>query len=125
MNDNHIFHKLEDLNYSIGILKEEYLSYIKDKEYSIDSRWNVFCEAPDAMKENATDNVHFFSLPDDFIRYDMPRHAFRRALVSVYDIVNCVDDYNDFELNESRLIDVNALKEEILSMNIGSFVFDW
>ena len=119
----HILHKLIELNFTISCLKTEYLKYIHDKEYPIGSRWDVYCTAPSDMKVHQSWYADFKSLPNNFIGYNMPVHTEKHGLTEIMYLLDRVKFWN-LTKNQIDLIHIDALKEEILEMNIKSFEFD-
>ena len=123
---DHILYKLQDLKSHMKSLNSEYLAYIFDKDYSIESRWDVYLAAPHEMKKHKSYIEHFKSLPDDFIGYDMPYYVEKYQTVNIIRLIERVLEYNDnFDENQGKLINIDMLKDEILQKNIGSFEFDW
>lgn len=92
--------------------------YYKNKAFPLKDRWNVFCSAPHDTK-NHESYVHHFpsqfeSIVDKYVS-DLERHR----VMHLNDFVEWVEECEDFP----ELID--ELKEYVLSINLGSFCYDW
>ncbi len=103
-------------------------SYLKDTNIPLDRRWELFVSLPEYLKNHEPYIWRSEVLPEDFIMYDGDYSAERYQTVKTVDIVEHVfggkwDWKNDVNINYN--IDINALKEEILAINLGSFVCDW
>ena len=109
-------------------LKQELEQYITDKSVSLEDRWDLWISAPSTLKIVEPWIVHFKSLPEHFIMYDGELHAERYQTIYTYEIIDKLEegDWNSVEqVSIPYDIDIDAVKEEILSHNLGSFVYDW
>ena len=95
--------------------------YIKDTSIPLEERWEVWVEAPMALKGTDTCCTNTFKgLPEDYIGYGFPFSVERYQTSSTLELLECV------ECNGNNLaIDIVALKEDILARNLGSFTYDW
>lgn len=112
-------------------LRQLFESYIADTEVPLEERWKAFVDAPDDLKLKDSGTDMFDALPDDFVMYDGPVHADRHEVISTKRIVERIideqqhPDVPDQHKEEFMSVDVDALKEEILLKNMGSFEYDW
>lgn len=133
---NKMLMNINRINDAIAELKEEFKLFIVDKDIPLTERWNTFVAGNDALKDFDSCIYNFESLPEDFIGYDCTIHAERHETISTKDIVERIQEiadevaecgdpdgyYKDFVEGN---INIDALKEEILAANLGSFEYDW
>ncbi len=130
---NASYQKLSDL---IEAEKATFAKVISDKTYSLEDRWATFVNAPDFLKNHECFAHEFKALDRDDICYEGRLvHCERYSKVTwdrvVTGILECGDFYKTDEDYESgnlcqEGIDIyNAVREEILENNIGSFEYDW
>ena len=94
--------------------------YIKDTSIPLEERWEVWVEAPMALKGTDTCTSTFKGLPEGYIGCDLAFSVERYQTRSTLELVECV------ECKDNNLaIDIVALKEDILARNLGSFTYDW
>lgn len=112
---------------------------IQDKTIPLEVRWDLFLKAPTEMKGYMSYYADFDSLPEDTIGYDMPYNVERYQTVYTKELVEWYEDelYNSgkydakYATNSKVTLDqedqakLNALKEEILSLNLWSYTYDW
>lgn len=111
-------------------LKSELEQLITNPNIPLDVRWDVWVKASSALK-NSKRGIHSFSsLPEDFIMYEI--HAERYETISTLRIIErvqegdyCPETGEAVSYEVSMGITINAVKEEILSKNLGSFTYDW
>lgn len=108
-------------------LKETYRNFISDKTVPLEDRWILFKIAPHDWKEHSR-WVEYFSfeklLPEKEINWYDDFGYERCQSVDMYILIE--DYFSDFveDLPNKEEI-ITTAKEEILSKNIGSFIFDW
>lgn len=105
-------------------LKKQLLTFIQDKTIPLDERFAVWQAAPVTMKEHKTFTESFAGLPDDYVMYDGHVHADRHKTIKISDILEAAEgSYGE----ESQLSPENLIlfKEDVLTKNINSFVYDW
>lgn len=128
--------KIKQINQDIEAVKQEYINYIHDESIPLSERWETFLLAPSSMKEFSSFTPSFMSLPEDFIMYEGPYHmdkgetaTTKRMVESIEEKIEEVKDENSFYeehvIEAIKKVDIIALKEEILAMNLGSFCYDW
>ncbi len=124
--------EIHEINRKIAELKPAFEAYIKNQDYPLDERWSAFCQANDTLKNHMSYVQRFNSLGDTnhgdrAIGYDCwLRHVERYELVDIKDIIESAECYNEERDDpDMRVVDVDALKEEILSRNLGSYEYDW
>lgn len=112
-------------------LRQLFESYIADASVSLEERWEAFKQAPNDLKLKDSGTDMFDALPDDFVMYDGPIHADRYSVISTkYIVERIIDeqqhpDVPDRHKEDYMSVNVDALKEEILLKNLGSFEYDW
>lgn len=93
--------------------------YIKDTSIPLEERWEVWVEAPMALKDTDTCASTFKGLPENYIGRDFTFIIEWYQTRSTLDLLECA------ECDENNLaIDIVALKEDILARNLGSFTYD-
>jgi len=101
-------------------VKKALETYITDSGIDLDTRWLLFCDAPNSVKNAGTWIVVFYweqkhgkiNWYDDF-GYDT------YATINMQRVINSMED------QEYSLEKINDMKEEILSRNLDSFVNAW
>lgn len=118
--------QITQFNTQIAALKDIFATYVKDTRLPLSERWDAFATANDALKNHSTYGPSFDCLPDDFIMYGGSIDMDRYQTMGTYDLVEQIEEGRDCDDHEDfHKVDVNALKEEILAANIGSFTYDW
>lgn len=132
-----ISEKFIDLQNKIQSIKEEYIKYITNKDIPLEERWSTFINAPQELKEHDTYGPKFKNIPNDFVMYEGPIHADRGYTINIKDMFEEIEEVLSeiksgtyepiykWHIKSYEKLDVNALKEEILEKNIGSFDYDW
>lgn len=112
-------------------LKSELEQLITNQSIPLDIRWDVWVKASPALKNSEWGSHSISALPEDFIAYDGEIHTERYETVSTMGIIEklqeggyCPETEEPVPYEVSHGIDINAVKEEILSKNLGSFVYD-
>lgn len=108
--------------------KNSFVEVIENKDIPLDVRWDLWVSAPSEMKERQRWIVHFKNLPDDLIGIDGPIWAERRETVYCADIIDRLLEENEYLRIDTDLIskiNIDALREEILEMNLECFDYDW
>ncbi len=128
----HIANKINDLNCYIESFREEFTSFIQDKDIPLEKRWKVFADAPSDLKNHDTSLVRFNCLGQDDIGYEgRVCHLERYQTVTTNQLVENYMDYlfcrRDYSLDTQlwEFPEIALLMEEILAMNLGSFTYDW
>jgi hypothetical protein len=128
--------RIEKINQDIEMVKSDYLKFIHDESIPLSERWETFLLAPSAMKETSVYTPSFISLPEDFIMYEGPYHmdkgettTTKRMIENIEEKIQEVKDedsfYEEHVIEAIKKVDIIALKEEILAMNLDSFCYDW
>ena len=109
-------------------LKDSYLEFIKNKQFSLKKRWEVFCEAPKSFKEH-DGWMHHFDIEKkvgEMSWFDGPFYYDRRMDIKTESIIERLYDHLDDE-EPTRWTEelIQELQEEILEKNLGSFTLDW
>lgn len=119
--------------------KPEFEAYISNKTIPLELRWNLWEEAPECLKNTSgdIDSLRFESFrlfgvnPDDAIGYEGEiYHAERYRTVYVEYILDALYEHEASapdcvlagSVDSSAIV---AFKEEVLSKNIYSAVYDW
>lgn len=122
-------------DYKKSVLKEEYLKFIKDENISLALRWEIFRLAPYYWKEIGRNLPSFKSeellTNSEIFWYD-------DFCIERNQTVDCADwltkaeaglnsDYYKDKLTKNGWVlgVIDAFKREILSKNLGFFVYDW
>lgn len=133
------------MNATVAAVKNDFEKFIVDQSIPLDERWQLWEDAPHELKDHQSWIVHFKNLHDDAVGYDgLIRHAERHETVHIDDLMEsieeCFDEYSEgppegsdehharWYRNKQKVFeefDLNALKEEILAMNLASFEYDW
>lgn len=127
--------KIEAQKAEVQALKDAFCQIIKDPTYPLEQRWQLFKNAPGEYRNHsswywnskALGGVSWF---DDFY-YEKYQTVHSVSLVErVEDALNTRDkDHSLIWLERIFRDDIpentDAIKEEILSLNLGSWVFDW
>ncbi len=119
--------EIHEINRKIAELKLAFEAYIKNQDYPLDERWSAFCQANDALKNHFSSYHDFMCMDNGAIKYDgWLLHVERNETVHTEFIVELAESYNEERYDpDMRVVDVDALKEEILSLNLGSYEYDW
>lgn len=118
-------------------LKPEFEAYITDLSVDLETRWQVWLDAPISLKN--TDGWisagRLNALPEDYVSYDGPHYAERYQDVNMSYVVDTFSEWfeeyeaNSLEFLEDREITqeeaIDALCEEILAKNLHSYSYDW
>lgn len=108
--------EIQKINSDIKRIKSFFESQIRDRSISLDSRWALFCFAPDYFSEKS-DKLPEFSCQDSEIINKIGKITFVGD-VNTVDIVNLISESTDC----IRL--TNSVKERFLECNIKSVNFD-
>jgi len=100
---------------------QHFALYIKNEHINLDERWTVFKAAPGSLQVHDTSVCHFaweqthgeISWYDDFYKD-------KYALVNMVEIVEHMEEEDKYSIAQ-----VDDMKAEILSKNLGSFEYDW
>lgn len=114
---------ITNINKLITDAKPKFAQYISDVSIPLSTRWELFVIANEGLKDTRLCVVYFKNLPEDFIMYDGQIHAERREYIDSITIIEQTEEAKEYSRYEN--IDVNALKEEILAMNLAGFTYDW
>jgi hypothetical protein len=128
-----IHQQLQAIKDKIDALKPEFVIYIKDQSVPLIERWDAFVLADSRLKEHNNYGPGFASLDREIVGHDrvihMVRESTKDTCVLVDDIMNKqlnLDEIrSDYDANLLEKVDIDALKEEILAANCGSFTFDF
>jgi hypothetical protein len=118
----------------IAIAKENLVLVLADKDLPLEERWELFVNSPDMLKNHRSDIVHFKCI-DKGGYFDWQQGTFnyeRYETVNLVDVIHRLEHSGDYFLKKKPgkefLADpkfIEEFKEEILSMNLASFVYDW
>ncbi len=115
----------------VNIAKAQFAETIKDKQIPLEERWKLFEETPLYIKGFEPWVERFIFSGEQIAFYD-DFDVEKGSTVDLHDIVQTLTEqlshdghYNPIELTEANILDLDALKEDILQRNIGSFVYDW
>lgn len=128
LNKMNLKQKFDIYNSDTLSLKQELEQYITDRNIALEDRWDVWVDAPSALKNHESYIIHLKSLPEDFIMYEGEYPVERHQTVNTSDIIECIKEGSWDRVTGNPVpynIDINAVKEEIISLNLGSFVYDW
>lgn len=107
---------------------EEYQQYIVDTSIPLNDRWDVFSAAPDEWKNQDSFIPHFSfekKIPN-FSWYDV-FYKERYQTIYLSDIIEGLESNLDWHMKKFSWTQdlVDEWKEEVLAMNLGSFIYDW
>lgn len=118
---------------------------LQDKTIPLEVRWDLFIKAPYELHDHMSYYAKFNSLPEDTIGYSMEYHVERYQTVLTTDLVDWYEEslfdtdkytcrfknpstqewIDGIRLEQEDQAKLNALKEEILSLNLWSYTYDW
>lgn len=136
---------VEQMTATVKAVKHDFEAFIMDQSIPLEERWDVWEDAPVELKNHQSWIVRFKNLHDDAIGYDgLIRHAERHETVHIDDLMcsieECQAEYAEGEPDGTcewslrwykgkqkvfEDFNMDALKEEILAMNLTSFEYDW
>ena len=125
---NEIESKIELARSITESAKKLFVEVIENKDIPLETRWNLWVNAPSEMKERQGWIVHFKNLPNNLIGVDGPIWAERRETIYCADIVDRLlaeNEYHSDADDQISRININSLKEEILESNLECFDYDW
>lgn len=122
---NEIESNIELARSIVKAAKRSFVDAIKNKNIPLETRWDLWVTAPSEMKERQGWVVHFKNLPDDLISIDGPIWAERRETIYCADIIDRLCEESECNTRYANVVDINALKEEILKLNLECFDYDW
>ena len=95
-------------------------AFITNKEIPLETRWGLWVKSPVEMKNVDRWCHEFECLPGYFFEDDQPYHLEKHETVECSLLVEMLME----DLAE-HVVDIVALKEEILTKNLHSFTWDW
>ena len=127
----------KDLNKLLSSYNESFLSAKKKgidlleklstSELPLDEKWKFYKNLDESLAHDCW-VVHFDSIDDKFTFYD-DFNVDKYQTVGMVEIVEKVEeeqkDDSKWRNEKMDLIDLDALKEEILKMKLTSFTYDW
>lgn len=127
---------MQRLHAKLESIKPNFAVYIQNKDISLEERWAVFALAPSELKTHELYGPTFRSIHSDFIMYDGPVHMDRGQTMTTLDLIDSIEtSLKDIEedmycgrkwaQDMLEVVDINALKEEIMAKNLHSFDYDW
>lgn len=128
-----IYEQLQAIKNQNDALKPEFILYIKDQSIPLSTRWEAFVLADSRLKEHKDYGPGFIQLDRDIVGQDcvihMARESTKNTCVLVEQIMdkllNIDDVRSEYDIHMLESVDIDALKEEILASNCGSFTFDF
>jgi hypothetical protein len=119
--------RVENLNKQIEAIRDEFAQYIADQSVDLDTRWQVFMDAPANLRGCSSWIVRFKGLPENFVGYAGPVWAERHQTVDVSYIMDVLSEIEESDVDPEDLdkIDITAFKKDVLSRNLYSFKYDW
>lgn len=105
--------------------KAEFSEYIKDKNIPLKERWKLFKKAPDYLKKHESWIMNFDAeslLEDGEIVWYDDCYVERYSTV---DTTSMIEWFSESDRKKFTKDFIEALREEILQKNLGSFVNDW
>lgn len=114
------------LEVEINELKKEFKVMIVDKTIPLENRWRAFTTASAFLKDthpwciNAKSIQHLLNQHHDGDNIGQVLDCDRHSVVHASDMVNELKQFGWFKLEDEI-----ALKEELLSLNLGSWTYDW
>lgn len=127
---------MQRLHAKLESIKPNFAVYIQNKDIPLEERWAVFALAPSELKTHELYGPTFRSIHSDFIMYDGPVHMDRGQTMTTLDLIDSIEtSLKDIEedmycgrkwaQDMLEVVDINALKEEIMAKNLHSFDYDW
>lgn len=119
-NIDELYDAINQLRMIESEVKEYIIQTIKNKNISLEDRWNLFIQNKNLFPirsflvyypEIETNDINYY---DDF-GYE------RHQTVDVVELVELIEEGDYLKFN----IDLNKLKEEIMESRYSGFVFDW
>lgn len=120
-----------DTSVLVSAAKYSLEHFYSNDEATLESKWHVFTMAPDYLKNHGDYYNHGIKYLDGSdIELEQFYHLDRYRTYSMGEIIESMQDAaNDPEAYElDRVVtqeDINFVKEQILSLNLGSFTNDW
>lgn len=119
-NIDELYDAINQLRMIESEVKEYIIQTIKNKNISLEDRWNLFIQNKNLFPirsflvyypEIETNDINYY---DDF-GYE------KYQTIYVDELMNVIEEGNDSKFN----LDLNKLKEEIMVSRYSGFVFDW
>lgn len=100
-------------------LKEEIKIFVKNKQYSLDERWDIFVESE--LGDDKEWIEHFKSFPD------LCESDYRNKYQTIDLIIeaDCLLEAAEYHISQGVLEQYHKFREEILDKFIKTFKFDW
>jgi hypothetical protein len=108
----------------IQVLKPLFEASITNKEVPLETRWSLWINSPAYLKNTEDWTIHLKSLPRDVCWYS-DYNVDRYQTCTLQSLLE--DDFDTEEQNFTKDLTTEqiALMEEILELNLYSFVNDW
>lgn len=123
-----IVKQLAEAQALVSQLKPEFEEYIKNSAVSLDERWGVFKGAPKFLRNEEPWIQHLKVGTKEISWYDDFYYE-RHQDVDMVEVIESLEEQLDptsyNHTDEFTQDDINNLKEDILSKNMGSFNLDW
>lgn len=123
--------QLNNLNDTLKQLKNEMKAHLSDKNTPVSERWDIFKQLPQDCYTNESYGPSFSNM-GDLVMYEGLIHAERYETINVFEMVDIIEAAkNNFDAQSALIqkdlqrLNVDVLKEEIMSKMVSSFRYDW
>jgi hypothetical protein len=107
----------------IKVLKPLFEVFIRNKEVPLETRWNLWVSSPEYLKNKEYWIIELKSLPhvNWYSDYGIDRHMTFTPHTLVEDDIDTEEENFTKDLTDEQI----ALMEELLELNLYSFVNEW
>lgn len=123
--------KIEEFKNLEQVLIKELKEYVKDQTIPLESRWDLFISSNLGYNQGYYLELKSYNLERFYDRSWVERHSTvypERVFDYIYDyeLEDCEEGDDDYaELKAELEVTINTIKEELLSLFIKSWEFDW
>jgi hypothetical protein len=130
-----IFSLIDMYTHSRNKLASDFEEYVANKSIPLIERWEMFCKAPDELK-NSDSSIVTFQCEEKFHEIDYTGSDSPFSMLATRNEEIATERLVDLLIGNEDEIDAagygwtakqfaQALMEDILQSNLGSFTFDW
>lgn len=112
--------RVEQFNYDREHLVGELIDFFKDTSVPLEERWGLFEKSSNLLPEDFY-TVYLPEIEKNDLNYYDDFYYDRYQTVDMLDLLEKIEDDSE----KFSKINVEALKEQILTSGYGSFKFDW
>lgn len=122
-----IIDQISQLEHNVSAVKKSFEAFITNRSISLETRWTVFVDAPNYLKNTAysmcTEWGKYFG--NDYVGYDEQYHAERYSFVNAAKVITSAEDNRDSYEGTWNFFDIDKAKEKILAANLLGATYDW